>query len=331
MHLKNKVFIYLLLLGLMVIVAGCGNKADQTSTNSGKIKVVTTIYPVYDFVRQVGGDKVEVTMLVNPGAEPHDWEPTAKELAQVRGAKVFFYHGAGLEPVDKLLKPEVLGEAQAVEISKGIELIAAKEEHEDEHEKEHKHEHEQGHEHAGEAGHDHGHGHIDVHTWLDPVNAQQEVKVIAQALAGVDPQNSAYYLKNAEQFNAELAKVDQDYQAALQNVARRDIITSHAAFGYLANRYHLQQVSVMGLSPDSEPTPDRMAEIIDFCREHKVKYIFFETLVSPKVSETIARETGAGLLVLNPLESLTAEEIKQGKNYLTIMRENLENLKQALN
>ena len=320
MQTGKRILIFLLVLSLALFAAGCGSR--QSNAGSEKLKVVTTIYPVYEFVRQVGGDKVDAVMLVNPGAEPHDWEPTAKELAQIKTAKVFFYHGAGLEPVDKLLAPEILGSAKAVEISKGVKLLAAKE---DEHEQEHEHGHEEKHE------HEHEHEHIDAHTWLDPVRAQQEVALIAGALADADPQNRDAYLTNAEKFNGELAKLDQDYQAALRNVARRDIVTSHAAFGYLAERYGLRQLSVMGLSPDSEPTPDKMAQIVEFCRENNVKYIFFETLVSPKVSETIAKETGAGLLVLNPIESLTAEETKQGKNYLSIMKENLEHLKKALN
>ncbi|QJW49251.1 zinc ABC transporter substrate-binding protein [bacterium BFN5] len=285
------------------------------------MKVVTTIYPVYEFVRQVGGDKVEVTMLLKPGVEPHDWEPTARELAEIKKAKVFFYHGAGLEPVDRLLTQEVLGTAQAVEVSKGIERIFEQEDADE-------HEHEQQ---TGHTEDKHHHDEIDVHTWLDPENVQHEVNVIAEALAAADSKNRDYYLKNAETYNLEIARLDQEFKSVLAKVTRRDIITSHAAFGYLAKRYNLHQLAVMGLSPDSEPTPDKMAQIVDFCRDHNVKYIFFETLVSPKLSQTIAKETGADLLVLNPIESLTEAEIKQGKNYLIIMRENLENLKKALN
>jgi zinc transport system substrate-binding protein len=315
--LHKKLFAYLLLVCLVFSLAGCGSQTTKTNSDGKKMKVVTTIYPVYEFVRQVGGDKVEVTMLLKPGVEPHDWEPTARELAEIKKAKVFFYHGAGLEPVERLLTQEVLGTAQAVEVSKGIERISEQEDA-DEHQ-------------AGHTEDKHHHDEIDVHTWLDPENVQQEVNVIAEALAAADSKNRDYYLKNAETYNLELAKLDQEFKSALAKVTRRDIITSHAAFGYLAKRYDLHQLAVMGLSPDSEPTPDKMAQIVDFCREHNVKYIFFETLVSPKLSQTIAKETGADLLVLNPIESLTEEEIKQGKNYLIVMRENLENLKQALN
>lgn len=302
----------------MISLAGCGNRTGNTPTSGEKIKIVATMYPVYEFAKQVGKDKVAVTMLVPPGAEPHDWEPTPKDLAQIRTAKLFLYHGANLEPVDKLLSKEVLGNAKAVEISKGIPLLTKTEEDKGDESKEQ------------QEGHDGHHSNTDTHVWLDPVYAQQEIDTIAAALAEIDPQNKDYYQQNARQYNSELEKLNQEYQTALTNVPHRDIITSHSAFGYLAKRYNLQQVGIMGLNPDTEPTPDKMAKVVTFCRDHGVKYIFFETVVNPKLSRTIAKETGADLLVLNPVESLSEEEMKQGKNYLSIMRENLSNLQKAL-
>jgi len=292
-------------------LAGCGSKAN-IARPSEKIKVVTTIYPVYEFTRQVGGDKVAVTMMVPPGVEPHDWEPTAKEIIMLKSAKLFLYQGAGFESLGKIITKEILGETVAVAVSHDIPLLAEK--HVD----------------AEEDADEHDHDHLDSHMWLDPVFAQREVLNIAAALAAVDPANSDYYQSNAVRFNKELAQLDQEYQRSLANLPRRDIVTSHAAFGYLAKRYNLRQVAIMGLTPDSEPTPDKMAKVVTFCREHNVKYIFFETVVSPKLSETVARETGARLLVLNPVESLTEDELKQGKNYSSMMRENLVNLQQAL-
>lgn len=317
--------VIMLCAAFLVTVAGCSNKTKSTQVAPEKIKVFATIYPVYDFARQVGGDKIELAMLMPPGAEPHDWEPTAQDLVKIKSAKLVLYHGAGLEPIDKLLSKDVLATVKAVEVSKGIQLLANQEHDEDEEEEGH-HQHDKDkkpdqHKHESET---------DPHVWLDPVYAQQEVKAIADALSEVDPANKDYYQKNAERFIQELAKLDNEYQTTLAKAARRDIITSHIAFGYLAKRYNLEQIGIMGLSPDSEPTPDKMAKVVDFCRTHQVKYIFFETLVSPKLADTIAKETGAGLLVLNPLENLTTEEIKQGKNYLSVMRENLANLEKAL-
>ncbi|MDF2873983.1 MAG: znuA [Sporomusa sp.] len=323
-HITKIGLVLLLCAAVLVTLAGCGTKTKSTQSAPDKLKVFATVYPVYDFARQVGGDKIEVAMLMPPGAEPHDWEPTAQDIVKIKSAKLVLYHGAGLEPVDKLLSKDVLATVKAVEVSKGIPLLAGEEdEDEDEasHQQHDKDKQTDQHKHESET---------DPHVWLDPVYAQQEVKAIAEALSEVDPANKDYYQKNAERFIQELVKLDSDYQTTLSKAGRRDIITTHIAFGYLAKRYNLEQIGIMGLAPDSEPTADKMAKVVDFCRTHQVKYIFFETLVSPKLADTIAKETGAGLLVLNPVENLTAEEMKQGKDYLSVMRENLANLEKAL-
>jgi zinc transport system substrate-binding protein len=311
----NRPFKHLMLAGALIttliFAAGCGAKtAAPAPAAPARLKVVVSVYPVYEFARQVGGDKIDLTQLVPAGAEPHDWEPTAKEIVAIRAARLFLYHGAGFEAIDKILTPETLGAAKAVAVSQGLPLL--KPEDDDHHH------------------HDHGHGDGDSHLWLDPLLAQKEVAAIAAAFAAADPQNADYYRQNAAKYIRELADLDKEYQTALSGLPRREIVTTHAAFGYLAARYGLKQLPIMGLSPDSEPTPDKMASVVRFCRTHNVKYIFFETLVSPKLAETIARETGASLLVLNPIENLTPEEKQQGKTYLSIMRDNLANLKKAL-
>jgi zinc transport system substrate-binding protein len=308
------VLVISMVLAALLLLVGCARtKNKPVEADSNKIKVVATVYPVYEFIKQIGGDKVDVIMLIPPGAEPHDWEPTAKDITRIKDAAIFAYHGAGFEPVEKLLNKDVLGTAVPVEASKGIPKLAAS----------HKEEEKRGTEH-----HDHEEG--DSHMWLDPLLAQQEVNTIMQALIAVDEKNASYYKANAEKYNKQLAELDQQYNKSLAGITRKDIITSHEAFGYLAARYGLHQVGIMGLSPDAEPTPDKMAEIAAFCRANNVKYIFFETLASPKLAQTIAKETGAELLVLNPAENLTEQEMKENKNYLSIMGENLVNLEKAL-
>jgi zinc transport system substrate-binding protein len=300
----------------LILQAGCGAKTTTPApAPAAKLKVVASVYPVYEFARQVGGDKIDLAILVPPGAEPHDWEPSAKEIIAIKAAKLFLYHGAGLENLAKILTPETLGATQAIEVSRGIPALVPEAGEDADHK----------HGHAGK-----GHDHVDAHMWLDPQSAQKEVDAIAAAFAAADPPNADYYRQNAAVYNGKLAALDHEYKTALAGLPRRDIVTSHAAFGYLAARYGLRQLSIMGLAPDSEPTPEKMAAVVRFCREHNVRYIFFETIVSPRLAETVARETGAGLLVLNPLESLTADEIKQGKDYLSVMRDNLANLKTAL-
>lgn len=312
---KSILLLYLAVaLSAALLLAGCGTKTATPSPAGNKLKVVASVYPVWEFTRQVGGDKVEVAMLVPAGVEPHEWEPTAKEIVTIKSAKLFLYHGAGLENLDKLITKETLGNTVAVAISKDLPLHeSAKTEPDND-----------------AAKGQHHDNHADAHLWLDPLRAQQEVAAIANALCAVDPQNADYYRQNAEKYNRELTNLDQEYKNALAQLPRKEIVTSHAAFGYLAERYGLKQLAIMGLTPDSEPTPDKMAEVVKFCRAHNVKVIFFETLLSPRLSETIAKETGARLLVLNPIENLTAEELNQGKNYLSVMRDNLANLKIAL-
>ena len=304
---------------IVVLSAGCSKKPD-TGTAAGpavKLKVVVTIYPVYEFTRQVGGDRVEIATLIPPGAEPHDWEPTTKDLLKIKTASLLLYNGAGFEPIEKLLTKEVLGTATAVEVSKGIPLLTGAAEHDD---------------------HGHGHGHqktkgdqeVDPHVWLDPEYAKMEVDNIAAALSQADPANAAYYSKNAASYKSELTKLHEEFAAGLAGVSRRDIVTTHAAFGYLAKRYNLNQIPIMGLAPDAEPTPDKLAAIIRLCRDKNITTIFFESLVSPKVAQTIAKETGARLMVLQPVDGLSEEDTKKGHDYLSLMRQNLANLKTAL-
>ena len=317
----RKVISLLLTVTLLFALAGC-RKADapKQATAVPKLKVIATVYPVYEFVRQVGGDKVEVSMLLPAGAEPHAWEPTAKDLVKIREAKAVFYHGAGLEGwAAKLLTQDKLGSTQAIEVSKGIPLL--KEEGHNEHGHSHSKDHSSGQLHDEET---------DPHVWLDPVLAQQEVRTIADALAALDSENQSYYKSNADKYISELQALHKEFEAALTSAIKREIVTNHAAFGYLAARYQLKQLAIMGLAPDAEPTPDKMAKIVQTVREHKIGYIFSETLVSAKLAETIARETGAKVLVLHPIDQITESELKAGQNYLTLMRGNLANLKKAL-
>ena len=274
-----------------------------------KPTIVTTIYPLYEFTRQVVGDKAEVILLVPAGAEPHDWEPAATDLIRIKRASLVVYNGGGMEPWIDRLTGTVLAGKRTVSAAGAVSLISAQ---------------------YTEEGGPADPGSIDPHVWLDPVNAQAIVQAIATAMAEVDADNAGEYQANADAYNRQLAGLDSEYQAALASAAGREIITSHAAFGYLANRYGLRQVAIMGLSPDAEPAPERMAEIIRHVRANGIKYIFFETLVSPKLAEVIAGETGAQTLVLNPMEGLTEEELAQGMNYITVMRMNLVNLQYAL-
>jgi zinc transport system substrate-binding protein len=275
---------------------------------------------MYEFSKQVAGDRADVIGLIPAGAEPHDWEPTAKVMGQIKEADVFVYHGAGIESwVDKALRSVNKENLIVVEAAKGIELMEGIEEEDD-------HEHKQGEKKSNEAEKV-----MDPHVWLDPVLAQKEVQSIQTALEKADPANKDIYKKNAEAFIAKLQGLDKMFKEGLAGTKHKEFVTQHAAFAYMAKRYGLTQMAIAGLSPEEEPSAAKMADIVKFAKEHQVKTIFFETLAAPKVAETIAKEIGAKTSVLNPLEGLTDEDKKQGLNYLTIMQKNMEALKKALN
>jgi zinc transport system substrate-binding protein len=188
-----------------------------------------------------------------------------------------------------------------------------------------------------EAEHDHGHIHQDStneekdpHVWVDPVSAQHQVRMICEALSTADPANRLYYEENAAQYISKLEAVDTEYREATAKARHKSFITSHAAFNYLAKRYNLQQIPISGMAPNAEPSPERLKVLIEETKERQLKYVFFETLVNPKVAEIVAKEAGVKTLVLNPLEGLTEVDVAAGKDYLILMRENLTNLKLAL-
>ncbi len=271
--------------------------------------IVTTIYPLYDFTKQVTGGNADVKLLVPAGVEPHDWEPSPADLITIQNCDVFIYNGAGMEAwVDKI-QHTVLAGKRVVNAAKSVQVLPAQ------------YDEEGGPAEAGE---------LDPHIWLDPVNVLSIVDAVQQAAAGADPAHKAEYKNNAAAYKQQLSALHQQYVEGLQGRKTNEIVTSHAAFGYLAKRYGLQQIAIMGLSPEAEPTAAKMAETIQYVKNQGIKYIFFETLVNPKLSEVIATEAGAQTLVLNPIEGLTDDELAQGQNYITEMQMNLVNLKYAL-
>lgn len=276
---------------------------------NSKPLIVTTIYPLYDFTKQIVGDRADIVLLVPSGAEPHDWEPAPTDILTIKKATVFIYNGADMEGwVDKL-DSSVLANKKVVKASDFVNVMTAQ---------------------FTEEGEPSTDGSVDPHIWLDPVNAQAIVRGIANALAAADSDNAEFYTNNSNDYIAQLEELNQEYSQSLSQASSKQFVTSHAAFGYMAQRYGLQQIAIMGLSPDAEPTPARMAEIIQHVKDNHIKYIFFETLISPKLSEVIASESNAQTLVLNPIEGLSDQESASGANYISEMKMNLTNLKYAL-
>lgn len=304
----KRVLSTLTILILVFGLTGCTNKSTNARVE-GKINVVTSFYTMQDFAYKVGGDKINVINLVPSGTEPHDWEPKAKDITKLKNADVFVYNGAGMENwVTKVLASANNKDLVVVEATKGISLSEGHDDSEKNEDKEN----------------------IDPHVWLNPKNAIKQLESIKNSFVSVDAENKDFYEANYKKYSDEISRLDKDFKDAVATFKRKDIVVAHAAFGYLCEAYGLNQVAIEGLNAESEPTAARMAEISKFAKENNVKTIFFEELVSPKVAKAIAKEVGAQTDMLNPLEGLTDEAIAKGKEYISVMRDNLEALKKAL-
>ena len=286
---------------------GQAQQEENAESAEGKLRVMASFYTMADFAEKIGGDRADITCMVPAGTEPHDWEPSTTDITGLERADVFIYNGAGMEHwaedvTESLENKELL----VVEASQGVKLHA---------EEEHDHE-----------GHSHSHGGYDPHVWLDPHNAKLEMENIKNAFVQADPDNGAYYEANYDKWSKAAEELDRKYREALANFAGRQIVTAHEAYGYLCSAYGLEQVGIDGLSPDQEPNPKRMADIIDFVRENQIRAVFFEELSGSKTVETVAAETGIRLLALSPLEGLSGEELEAGEDYFSVMEKNLEQL-----
>lgn len=271
------------------------------NSDAGTVHVVASFYPLGEFARNIGNDLVQVTVMVPAGVEPHDFEPTPQDVVTIQTSDMFIYNGAGFEAwAERLLDDIDHTRTVVVNGSVGISLLTA----------------------DGKA--------YDPHIWLDPVRAIQMVDHIAEGFVQADPEHAELYRQQAKKYMQKLTDLDRDFQEGLSQCEQRDVIVAHDAFGYLADRYNLNIISLSGLSPDDEPSPQKMADIVQFAKDHNVRYIFFESLVSPRLSETIAQEVGVETLVLHPLEGATKEDINAGKDYISLQEENLLNLKKAL-
>jgi len=283
---------------LVAVIASCLVFAyDQNNApvqNTSKLQVTASYYPLYDFAKNVGGNKVQVTNITPAGAEPHDFEPSPKALATAQKSAVFVYNGGHMEPWTAGFVHDYRN--VAVKASTGIDLASAQ----------------------------------DPHFWLDPVLAQKIVNNIRDGLSKADPASKGYYEKNALAYNTKLAQLDADYTAGLTACATRTVISSHDAFSYLGKRYNITIASIAGLSPQEEPSAAKLAELSKLAKDQNIRYVFFESLVSPRLADTIAAETGAQTLVFDPIEGLLEADQKQGKDYINVQHENLKNLRRAL-
>lgn len=293
-----------LLAALPLVLAGC---ATSSGADDGTVDVLASFYPLQFVAEQVGGDRVSVDTLTPPGAEPHDVELSPAQVSRIDGADLVVYLSGFQAAVDDAVaqtSPEHVVDA-------ATEATLRPEEHEDESEEEHE---------------EHAHGDTDPHFWLDPSRMPSVVDDVAAALTELDPDGADTFAANAAELTQQFEELDAAYAAGLAQCDSRTFVTSHEAFGYLADRYDLHQVGISGIDPEAEPSPARLAEVSTIVRDEGVTTIFFETLVSPKVAETLAADLGVDTAVLDPIEGLADPDA----DYFSIAQANLDALRMAL-
>lgn len=304
-----------LMAGLYLLTRTSEDTPNTVTADSSKLRVATSFYPLYFFSNRVGGEKVSTQNITPAGAEPHDYEPTAQDMVNIQNSDVLILNGS-VEPWATKVLANLEGKNITTLIAgEGLFTQTISDHHEESEQDE-----EPGHE-VNEA---------DPHIWLSPVLAKQEIVRIQETFQQEDQANAGYYAANAHQLLQDMDELDQEFRAGLANCVHREVVTGHDAFGYLASAYGLTQIPIAGISPDEEPSTKQLAEVVKVVRDRNIQYIFFETLVSPKLSETLAQEVGAKTLVLDPLEGISDADMRQGKDYFSVMRQNLANLQIAL-
>ncbi|MEV1006004.1 metal ABC transporter substrate-binding protein [Streptomyces sp. NPDC049881] len=327
-------------MGLLALTA-CGSDdggGGGDGAGGDRLDVVASFYPMEFLAERIGGDHVSVSTLTEPGVEPHDLELSPRQTAAVSEADLVVYL-AGLQPtVDEAV--ESSGVEHVVEATSFTTLeehgddVDASGDHADEHAdegEEHADEHaEEGHAEEGHAeeGHDHDHEGADPHIWLDPAKYAEVAQGVGDAFAEADPDHAADYERNTEALLADLTALDEEFTSGLEGRTSDTFITTHAAFGYLAEAYGLHEEAITGIDPESEPSAARMRDLHDIAEADGVTTVFFETLVSDDTARTLADDTGLRTDVLDPLEGITDESA--GSDYLSVMRANLAALQEAL-
>ncbi|MDQ7820489.1 MAG: zinc ABC transporter substrate-binding protein [Armatimonadota bacterium] len=282
-----------------VLLAGALAGCARPQAAPGRVVVVASSYPLYEFARQIAADRAEVLVLVPPGVAPHDYEPTPRDVVRLRSAKVVIVNGRGLEPwADRLLADlpavRVVAAEAAAPVLTGAGLEA------------------------------------DPHLWLDPVAAEAVAAAVAAALARADPAGEPVYRQAEARLRQELRSLHRAYRDGLASCRHREFLAAHAAFGYLAARYGLVQIAISGPTAEAEPSPARMASLAALARARGLRVIFADPRRSRKAADVLAREVGARVLPLSDLETVSEADLRRGRSYVAAMYENLRSLREGL-
>ncbi len=284
----KKIIIAIFILSFLI---SCSNASKSNTDSIDKIQVYASIYPIYDFAKKIGGDKIDVYNMTETGAEPHDFEITSKDMANLSKASLFIYNGGGMEHWVDTVKDSIK-ELNSLETSFNIDDKGS-----------------------------------DPHFWLSPIKAKKQMENIKNSLSEIDTNNAEYYDSNYNFYAEKLDNLDKNFREYLSNISNTNLVVTHAAFGHFCKEYSLNQVAVAR----DEADPKAMSDTITFIKDNNVKAIFYEDFSSSKLVDSIARETGIKILTLNPIESLSEEAINSGKDYFSVMEENLISLTNGLN
>ena len=306
------------LLAFAVILTGCTKKeADKSSQNKDTIHVYTTVYPLADFTKKIGGKYVDVDTVYPPGTDEHSFEPSQKDIVSMADADLFFYIGYDLEGFVTKAKPILTNEGvKVLAIGESISIDHASHEEDDHHEEEN---------HDG-----HTHGSVNPHLWLNPVYAKAMAEKVKDQLVNEKPEQKVFFEAQYEKLASQFDQLDQDFAQTIDAATTKKLIVSHAAYGYWEERYGLEQISITGLTASADPSQKELEKIVKTAKENHLTYIIFEQNVSSKLTEIIQKEIGAKDLMLHNLSVLTENDLKNGEDYFSLMEQNLETVKTAL-
>ena len=311
--MKNKIarvlIFFVCLAAVMTVCISCRPAGKSAVDGSHRIKVIATIFPLYDMAKKIGAEKAEVSLLLPPGVEAHSFEPRPGDILKIAEADIFIYTGRFMEPwAEDIIKGAANKNLVVVDASRGTRMIPGVFHDKDE-----------------------PAGSLDPHIWLDFDNAKVMVENILQAFRTKDAAHTGFYERNAGYYGNKLTELDSAYRTALAACGSKEIIyAGHYAFGYLARRYGLKYFSAQGASPDAEPTAKELSKLVEQIKRERIKYIYYEELASPKIAETIAAETQAKMLMLSAGHNLTRDQLEKGISFIDILRDDLTNLKIGL-
>lgn len=315
--MKKFAFLISILLIVNSFVSGCNVSPSSTQKDDGKIQIVTTIYPLEDFAKKIGGEFVSVLSIYPAGADAHTYEPTPKTIIEIAESDLFIYSGTGLEAfaddaADSLVDEKVV----FLEAAEGIELLSG-------------HHEEEIHEEENHDEHDH-HGDLDPHVWIDPILSIQLAENIKSELVKLMPEQRSTFEQNFSDLKTELENLDQQFKSVISQSPNKKILVSHAAYSYWEKRYGIEQISVSGISPSQEPSQKQLEEIIHVSEEANIQYILYEQNIPTKLANIIKNEIGADVLYLHNISVLTDEDMKNKEDYFSLMKKNMETLEKAL-